>query len=39
MVSHGGGRQPHWRGDGKELFYIGPDNSDGGSGLGERRRV
>jgi len=27
MVSHGGGRQPHWRGDGKELFYIGPDNS------------
>ena len=27
MVSHGGGRQPHWRGDGKELFYIGPDSS------------
>lgn len=27
MASHGGGRQPHWRGDGKELFYIGADNS------------
>jgi eukaryotic-like serine/threonine-protein kinase len=27
MVSHGGGREPHWRGDGKELFYIGPDDS------------
>jgi Tol biopolymer transport system component/tRNA A-37 threonylcarbamoyl transferase component Bud32 len=27
MVSHGGGSQPHWRGDGKELFYMGPDSS------------
>jgi Tol biopolymer transport system component len=27
MASRGGGSQPHWRGDGKELFYIGPDNS------------
>jgi Tol biopolymer transport system component len=26
-VSHGGGSQPHWRGDGKELFYMGPDSS------------
>jgi hypothetical protein len=26
-VSHGGGIQPHWRGDGKELFYTGPDSS------------
>jgi hypothetical protein len=27
IVSHGGGLQPHWRDDGKELFYIGLDNS------------
>jgi len=27
MVSRGGGSQPHWHGDGKELFYIGQDNS------------
>ena len=26
-ISHGGGHHPHWRGDGKELFYIGSDNS------------
>ena len=26
-VSSGGGRQPHWRGDGRELFYIGPDGT------------
>jgi serine/threonine-protein kinase len=26
-VSHGGGILPHWRQDGKELFYIGPDNA------------
>ena len=26
-ISHGGGHHPHWRGDGKELFYIGPGNS------------
>jgi serine/threonine protein kinase len=25
QVSTGGGAQPHWRGDGKELFYIAPD--------------
>lgn len=25
QVSTGGGFQPRWRGDGKELFYIGPD--------------
>jgi eukaryotic-like serine/threonine-protein kinase len=24
-VSTGGGVQPRWRGDGKELFYLGPD--------------
>jgi hypothetical protein len=24
-VSTGGGEQPRWRGDGKELFYLGPD--------------
>jgi len=24
-VSPGGGRQPRWRGDGKELFYVAPD--------------
>jgi Tol biopolymer transport system component len=26
QVSQGGGRQPRWRGDGKELFFIGPGN-------------
>ena len=25
MVSRGGGVQPRWRRDGKELFYISPD--------------
>ena len=25
QVSRGGGRQPRWRGDGKELFYVSPD--------------
>jgi serine/threonine protein kinase len=27
QISTGGGRFPHWRKDGKELFYLGPDNS------------
>jgi Tol biopolymer transport system component len=26
-ISTSGGNQPQWRGDGKELFYIGPDNT------------
>jgi hypothetical protein len=26
MVSKGGGVQPRWRKDGKELFYISPDS-------------
>jgi serine/threonine protein kinase len=26
QVSNGGGTQPKWRGDGKELFYLSPDN-------------
>jgi hypothetical protein len=25
QVSKGGGRQPRWRGDGRELFYVSPD--------------
>jgi Tol biopolymer transport system component len=25
QVSQGGGQQPKWRGDGKELFYVSPD--------------
>jgi Tol biopolymer transport system component len=25
QVSRGGGTQPRWRGDGKEIFYIGPN--------------
>lgn len=25
QVSHGGGEQPRWRGDEKELFYLSPD--------------
>jgi eukaryotic-like serine/threonine-protein kinase len=25
QISTGGGRQPRWRGDGKELFYLTPD--------------
>lgn len=25
LISTGGGAQPHWRSDGKELFYIAPD--------------
>jgi Tol biopolymer transport system component len=25
QVSSAGGTQPHWRGDGKELFYLAPD--------------
>ncbi len=27
QVSSGGGVQPHWRQDGRELFYLGPDGS------------
>jgi Tol biopolymer transport system component/predicted Ser/Thr protein kinase len=27
LVSKGGGRNAHWRGDSKELFYIAPDNT------------
>ncbi len=26
QVSHGGGEQPRWRGDGKELFYLSSDS-------------
>jgi eukaryotic-like serine/threonine-protein kinase len=26
QVSNGGGTQPHWRGDGNELFYLSPDD-------------
>jgi hypothetical protein len=26
QISNGGGSQPRWRGDGKELFYLSPDN-------------
>jgi hypothetical protein len=26
QASFDGGHRPHWRGDGKELFYIGADN-------------
>jgi Tol biopolymer transport system component len=26
MISAGGGRFPRWRGDGKEIFYLSPDN-------------
>ena len=25
LISTDGGRSPHWRGDGKELYYISPD--------------
>jgi Tol biopolymer transport system component len=27
LISNGGGSQPHWRGDGKELFYLAPDRT------------
>ena len=27
QISIGGGAQPQWRGDGRELFYIAPDNT------------
>jgi Tol biopolymer transport system component len=27
LISTGGGAQPHWRGDGKELFYVAPDKT------------
>jgi len=27
LVSNAGGGQPHWRADGKELFYIAPDKT------------
>ena len=26
LVSQGGGNSPRWRGDGRELFYLGPDD-------------
>jgi len=27
MISKGGGVSPHWRYDGKEMFYVGPDGA------------
>jgi eukaryotic-like serine/threonine-protein kinase len=27
MISRGGGVSPHWRYDGKEMFYVGPDGA------------
>jgi hypothetical protein len=27
VVSRGGGREPRWRGDGKELFFLAPDGT------------
>jgi hypothetical protein len=27
LISSGGGAQPRWRSDGKELFYIAPDKT------------
>lgn len=27
LISNNGGSQPHWRADGKELFYIAPDKT------------
>jgi hypothetical protein len=27
MVSRGGGDSPHWRGDGKEMFYLASDGT------------
>jgi len=27
MISRGGGVSPHWRADGKEMFYVGPDGA------------
>jgi Tol biopolymer transport system component len=27
LISSGGGAQPHWRADGKELFYVAPDRT------------
>lgn len=27
QISNGGGNEPRWRRDGKELFYVGPDNT------------
>ena len=27
LISSNGGQQPRWRGDGKELFYLGPDRT------------
>jgi serine/threonine protein kinase len=27
LISNGGGAQPHWRSDGRELFYLAPDRT------------
>jgi len=27
LISSGGGSQPHWRSDGKEIFYVSPDRT------------
>jgi hypothetical protein len=26
QISHGGGNKPHWRKDGRELYFLGPDS-------------
>ena len=36
QVSQGGGAQPRWRRDGKELFYISPDSTTHGGPGGDR---
>ena len=33
QVSRGGGEEPRWRGDGKEIFYLDPERQ---SGVGQR---
>ena len=38
MVSRAGGTQPHWRADGREIYYLASDgNGDGRPGIRQRR--
>jgi dipeptidyl aminopeptidase/acylaminoacyl peptidase len=36
LISASGGRSPRWRGDGKEIFYLSPDNQMMAAGVEER---
>jgi dipeptidyl aminopeptidase/acylaminoacyl peptidase len=39
QISRDGGRSPRWRGDGRELFFLGPDGTMMAAGMAASERV